>query len=150
VAQLCLVRSCVLKISDIRAKAVLLGLLTDIGGSICVGLVLGVVIGIVAAISGDVSPGHIAALRQNFALKLTGLFGTTLFTALGGYVAARIARATPLANSLAVGIVSLLLAITLVAVFPGVSPPWKIIAGCIITIPAALLGGYFAARPKKN
>src|ERR1700694_1624649 len=123
VAELCLVRSFVLKVSDIRAKAVLLGLLTDIGGSICVGLALSIVIGVVAAMNGDVSPDHIAALRQNFTLKLTGLFGTTFFTALGGYVAARIARPTPLANSLAVGILSLLLAITLVAVFPGVSPP---------------------------
>jgi hypothetical protein len=138
-----------LKVSDIRAKAVLLGLLTDIGGSICVGLVLSIVIGVVAAMSGDVSPGHIAALRQNFTLKLTGLFGTTLFTAFGGYVAARIARLSPLANSLAVGIVSLLLAIALMAVLPGVSPPWKIIAGCIVTTPAALLGGYSVARSQR-
>jgi hypothetical protein len=127
----------------------LLGLLTDIGGSICVGLVLGVVIGVIAATSGDVSPNHVAVVRQNFALKLIGLFGTTFFTALGGYVAGRIARSAPLANSLALGIVSLLLAILVAALLPGVSPLWKIIAGCIITVPAALLGGYFASRQKK-
>ena len=124
-------------------------MLTDICGSICVGLVLSIVIGFIAAMNGDVSPAHIAALLQNFTLKLTGLFGTTLFTALGGYVAARMARLSPLANSLAVGIVSFVLAITSLAVFPGVSPPWKIIAGCIVTIPAALLGGYFAARSQR-
>jgi len=138
------------KLSDVRAKAVLLGLLTDIGGSICVGLALGVLLGIVAAISGDVSSAHVAVLRQNFALKLTGLMGTTFFTAIGGYVATRIAKSTSLANSFALGVVSLVLAITLAAALPGITPLWKIIAGCIVTIPAALLGGYLAARPKRS
>jgi hypothetical protein len=127
----------------------MLGFLTDIGGSMGVGLVLGVLLGIVAAASGDFSSAHVAALRQNFALKLTGLMGTTFFTALGGYIATRVAKSTSLANSFAVGVLSLVLGISLAAAFPGVSPLWKIIAGCIVTIPAALLGGYLAARPKR-
>ena len=136
-----------MKISDISAKAVLLGLLTDIVGSICVGFGLAIILGIMAAASGDLSPAHIEALRQNFFLRLSGLIGTTFFTALGGYVAARIAKETPLANSFAVGILSLVLAITLAASSAGVSPLWKVISGCIATIPAALLGGHFAANP---
>ena len=127
----------------------MLGLLTDIGGSICVGLALGVLLGIIAATSGDFSSAHVAALRQNFALKLAGLMGTTFFTALGGYIATRIAKSTSLANSFAVGVLSLVLGISLAAALPAITPLWKIIAGCIITIPAALLGGYLAARPKR-
>jgi len=63
----------------IKLKAVAVGVLVDIGGSMAVGLVLGMAIGVVAGLSGDTSPGHLAALRTNFYLKFVGLIGTTFF-----------------------------------------------------------------------
>jgi hypothetical protein len=128
----------------INLRAVGLGLLVDISGSIGVGIALGILIAAIAAYDHDVSPAHMTALRANFFLRLLGLIGTTLFTALGGYVAARRTVPHGLANALAVGAVSLCLGITLALIAPGVTPIWKLVAGILATVPAAWLGGYVA------
>lgn len=130
----------------IKPKAVLLGVLVDLGGSIVVGLVLAIAVAVVAGLGGDLSPGRMADLRSNSYLKLVGLIGTTFSTGLGGYVAARQSRPHGVSNAVAVGIVSLLLGITIAVLFPGVSPVWKVAAGAIVTLPAAYLGGRIADK----
>jgi hypothetical protein len=129
----------------LKVIAVFAGLLTDIVGSIFVGVGLAILIGIVTTTSSDPSV-TCSTLRQSFPVRLIGLFGTTLSTVLGGYVAGRLAKTNSIPNSLVVGLLSLLLALVTAATFPGVTPLWKIIAGSIVTIPAAVLGGYIAAK----
>ena len=132
--------------SGIRLKAILLGLLTDVTGSVLVGLALGALMAVMAAASGDTSRNHLAALLANPVVKLVGLAGTTFSTALGGYVASRLSRANGIQNSLAVGVLSIVLAVALAVLRPGVTPAWKLALGVVVTIPAALLGGRLATR----
>lgn len=132
----------------IRIKAVVAGLLTDIVGGVAVGIVLGVLIAILASHDGDTSPAHLIALRANLFIKVAGLFGTTFFTVLGGYVAARLSMPDWLSNSAAVGLISLLLGILLAVLQPGVTPLWKLFLGLLATVPAALIGGRFAMRSR--
>jgi hypothetical protein len=127
-----------------KAKAVIVGLLVDVVGSVVVGIILGVLVAIIAIIKGGASPESLGALRANVLVKAVGLVGTTCFTALGGYVAARLSKPNEMKNAVAVGVLSLLLAIGLAAVMPGITPRWKLIAGLIVTVPAAFIGGRIA------
>jgi hypothetical protein len=67
------------------------------------------------------------------------IFGTAS-TVLGGYLAARLARAVPYFNALAFGVVGLILSVMTV---PDV-PLWFKVIGFGLTLPAALLGGHIA------
>ena len=132
---------------SIRPKAVLIGLLVDIGGSLLVGFLLGVVVVAIAAATHQMSPAQLAHLAANVPLKIVGLIGTLLATFVGGYVAARIGRPHAVPNALAVGVISLLLGILLWLREPvGVTPLWKAISGLLLTIPAALGGGLAASK----
>ena len=130
-----------MKLSDIRIRPVLLGVLADIAGSTLVGVALAIVIVAIGGIGHDLSPTHLEELRKNVPLKLAGLIGTSISTGVGGYVAARLGRPHGFIHSLAVGFVCLVLGIALATLNPGVTPLWKVIAGTILTIPAALVGG---------
>ena len=133
-----------MRLSAIRSKAVAFGLLTDILGSIFIGLALSIIL---VLYSGDPTGNRLRELSANTMVKLIGLAGTLFFTALGGYVAARMSDPYGAENSLAVGLLSLSLGIMLAISVPGVTPQWKIVLGCILTVPAAMLGGRLAKRP---
>lgn len=64
----------------------------------------------------------------------------TASTVLGGYLAARLARAVPYFNALAFGVLGL----TVSMLTSGELPMWFKIVGFGLTVPAALLGGHIA------
>jgi FtsH-binding integral membrane protein len=127
-----------------KAKAVIVGLLIDILGSFAVGIALAIVVVVAAIAKGDVSPAALAAMQAHVLLRAVGLVGTLFCTALGGYAAARLSKPSGIINAIAVGCASLLLAMVLAAAAPGVTPPWKLIAGLVLTVPAAYCGGRIA------
>ena len=67
------------------------------------------------------------------------IFGTAS-TVVGGYLAARLARAVPYFNALAFGVLGL----TVSLLTSGDLPTWFKIIGFGLTLPAALLGGHLA------
>jgi len=67
------------------------------------------------------------------------IFGTAS-TVLGGYLAARLARAVPYFNALAFGVLGLVVGM----LTSGDVPTWSKIIGFGFTLPAALLGGHIA------
>lgn len=67
------------------------------------------------------------------------IFGTAS-TVLGGYLAARLARAVPYFNALAFGVLGLVVSM----LTSGDLPMWFKIIGFGLTLPAALLGGHVA------
>jgi hypothetical protein len=127
-----------------KTKAIIVGLLIDIAGSAVVGIVLGIGVALVAVATGSATPEAIGALGANVFVKAIGLAGTTFFTALGGYVAARMSKPNGIRSALAVGVISLLLGVALAVALPGVTPQWKLIAGLLLTLPAAFVGGRIA------
>jgi len=131
---------------NINIKAVTAGLLTDIIGSTAVGFAIAICIGVIASKSGNTSPEHLAVLRDNIYLRLSGLGGTTFFTGLGGYVAARMSKPNGIFNSLILGVICVLLGIVLAILMPGVTPIWKLLTGLILTVPAAWIGGRIATK----
>ncbi len=67
-----------------------------------------------------------------------------VFSAVGGYVAARIATGSELNNAFATGIASAVLSLILSI---GSQPAlWAVVVGALLTVPAALAGGWVVAR----
>jgi hypothetical protein len=98
-----------------------------------------------------------AALAGNLPARLFMLVYTTFSIMVGGYLTAWIARRSQLAHAAIMGAieVSFTLYVMIAAPFPEVhnAPRWSWIAGIILMIPAACLGGAIRAkqaRPKNG
>lgn len=84
----------------------------------------------------------IEAVLQDTGFMLASLAYGTATTVFGGYVAARLARAYPYFNALAVGVLGIVLGLLL----SSGAPWWFDALAYLITLPAALLGGRLAPR----
>lgn len=89
-------------------------------------------------------PGSSAeCLAQRIDFRLLDLLGLSwglMFTGLGGFVAARLARADRYHNAMVTGALSLLTSICI----NGEPSDWTYTLGLLFTVPAALLGAYAA------
>ncbi|HEY0137703.1 MAG TPA: hypothetical protein VGB85_26640 [Nannocystis sp.] len=101
-----------------------------------------------------VDPRDIEAMRTTLAGMPVGVFvilmlGWILGALAGGLLAARLASTwfhrAPLRHALAVGVVQTIGAVTNFAMLP--HPTWVLIAGLVVFIPMALLGGRLGQRP---
>jgi hypothetical protein len=125
-------------------KAVLLGLATDIGGTILFSITVGVVI---AAMGGDLS-----VLTESDPLRWMMTLVGGGFTVLGGYVAARIANRIELNVSLIFGVCTLVAGLWLASLTedPQTQQTADQTLMTFATIPAALLGGWLRKRNKRR
>ncbi|MFC1613914.1 hypothetical protein ACFL5K_01305 [Gemmatimonadota bacterium] len=125
-------------------KAVIVGWLVDVLGSQIFGGILGVVAGVILVTKGTIDQETMQAYFSNSVWFLTvGFILGLCFTMLGGYLAARIAKFAELKHALGVGILSLVTG-SLFVLLTGANPgsTWLLLAALILTVPAALLGGY--------
>lgn len=128
----------------ISPKAVLLALLAVLGIDILSGMVM---LGIFAPnLSAEMTDEELrrvlSDLMRNRKYILLSLILGTASTALGGYLAARLARTVPYFNALAFGILGVLIGL----LTSGELPTWYRIVAILITIPAALTGAHFAKQ----
>jgi hypothetical protein len=84
----------------------------------------------------------VEALSRNPAYLRTALVLGTASTVVGGFLVARIARRIPYFNALAYGVLGAVLS----TLTTGDLPMWFRVVGIGLTVPAALLGAYFAKR----
>jgi hypothetical protein len=125
----------------LRIKALALGVLTDIGGSLLFAGVLGVVLGIYFGMQ-NLSANEITIRLQGLGFLIPSLLIGLAFVALGGYVAGRIAKAHEVLHGGVVGGLSLLIGL----IFWSSIPLWYDIAGVLACIPCGMLGGRFATN----
>jgi hypothetical protein len=126
------------------AIAMLLSLALDVvGGALLLA-------GFSAGVSEGMSPEQLGAaaqaVLQDTGFMVTSLLYGTATTVFGGYVAARLARAYPYFNALAVG----LLGIALSLIFSSDSPWWFDALAYLITLPAAVLGARIARHSRNQ
>lgn len=129
----------------IHPKAVLLGTLVDIAGTLVVGIIIAMIaLGMYVSDGGDIDTfeGDIYSNTLLLLFAMTLGFG---FTVLGGYIAGRIAGGSPLFNASLVGLAGIIIGLF----FWGEGPLWSDIAGILLSIPAAYLGGMIAVKRKK-
>lgn len=132
------------------AKAVAIGFAVDVIGTSVFATLALVVIGVFFGARG-MPPEELEAylarsgLYQAFALALGAAF-----TALGGYVAARIANHAEYRHALYVGIASLVFGELVVHLAGGELEFWLRIAEFIVVLPAALFGGHMRVLQKTS
>lgn len=128
----------------LSVKAVAIGLVVDIGGSLGVGFLVGIVTGIYLGVKG-VPPDRMAqTLYGSFVFLLVSLIIGLFFTGLGGYIAAKIAKTAELKHAFVLGILVELLGVLFIVLSSNPGSPAFNIVGLILTIPIAVLGGYLA------
>ena len=129
------------KKTRIRIKAIVLGFVTDLGGSLVVGIAYGVVLGISMAVTG-IPLEEIATCLQGPVVTIPSLFIGFGFTLLGGFVAGRIAKHSEILHGGIVGGVGILLGFFLC----GSLPLWYNIISFAGVIPVGMAGGYLAKQ----
>lgn len=126
--------------SGIRPKAVLLGIIADIGATLLISTALITYLGAKAGMESlpeeEARQLIVDAFQTPPYLLLGGVLGL-LATALGGFVAARVAGVAPLLNAACVGVFGVLLGI----LFIGEAPLWFSLIAILLTPPAAIAGG---------
>lgn len=129
--------------SGIRPKAVLIGIVADIGATYIVMAILMVSIGAGARDLSEEEARQLieSTFQQAPYLLLSGVLGL-LATALGGFVAAKVAAVAPLLNAACVGLFDLILGILLI----GDAPLWFSVIALFLTLPAAIMGGILWRR----
>jgi len=131
-------------------KAVIIGWLVDVIGSMIFGAVLAIIFLIIFFVKrGNLQELLITGLEQfkeqvagSIAILIPSLIGGLFFTTLGGYVAARIAKFSELKHALGVGLLSVLYGIIIVIIAPQPVPVWYYPISFTLVIPCALLGGH--------
>jgi hypothetical protein len=128
----------------IDIRAILLATLAVFGIDFVSGTVLFTVFGGDAANGSEEQVRSVAAaLVTNPGYLRAALILGTASTIVGGYLVARIARQIPYFNALAYGVLGAVLSTLTTSDLP----PWFRVVGIGLTVPAALLGAYFARRP---
>ena len=126
----------------LRAGAIVFGWLADILSSNVLG------IPVILAFGGDPTDvDSYSRVVASDAFVLANLPIGLLGTAIGGFVGAHLARGEELNNAFVVGVAS---AVTSLVFSIGAPVPlWAVAASVILTVPAALAGGYLRARTRK-
>jgi uncharacterized membrane protein len=132
---------------SISIKAIVVGAVIDIGGSMLVGGLFVFVYMLVLAsqnVPQEELQRRVLADQDYYIVSLVlGL----AFMAVGAFVAARMARAREMAHALWVGLVAVAVSVPLVAAGDtSAYPSWYMPVSFALTIPAALVGGYIARR----
>lgn len=128
---------------NINIRAVVLATLAVLGVDIISGMVLTRMFGgpvFESGLTEEQIRRAYQVLLQDVRYLTLGLLLGTASTVLGGYLAARLARATPYFNALAFGVLGILIGM----IGSGDLPTWFKVVGLGLSLPAALLGGHIA------
>jgi len=128
--------------------AIVLGFIVDVGGTMVFSLVAATVASILLVSGGTAPEGLAAALEDSVTFKIASLAGGLACTVLGGYVAARIANRGEYATAFAVGVASLIFGEAMMLFTAETATWWMRLAGDLLVIPAALLGGHLRVLQK--
>lgn len=125
-------------------RALLAGVTADWLGTLLTAGLLGVAFGV----GPDTPDSRIQELLAAPEFIISATVHGTFFTALGGYVAARLAPADALRHAVIVGLLSLTLAV-LMATAPSEGPGaawWVDLLGYLLAVPAAAVGGWLGGK----
>ena len=130
-------------------KAVVIGLLVDIGGTTVFGIIVSLIWGFVLA-SGGMDDKEIQVyFDTSTTFLLASLVYGSAFTGFGGYIAAKIANHQEYKYAFLVGLFSLIIGEIFIA-FMDNYPIWHRIAGDLIIIPVAVYGGHLRVVAKRK
>jgi len=130
----------------VSIKGVLLGIVTDVGASVAAGMILLPLFAggsVSEQMSAEDIDEVIRQITQDSAFLITNFVVGLSCSALGGYVAARVAKKDVYLNAGLVGLFGVLLGALNLS---GEYPIWFNVGGLLLVIPATLFGGEIASR----
>ncbi len=127
--------------AKLRPAAILAGLLTDVGGSLLAQAVVAYAFGADPADAAAVD--RLSASPAFLAVSLSVALAST---ALGGFVAAHLAKGEELNNAFVMGVASAVSSLMFTLGTP--LPLWFVAVNIALTVPAALAGGYARAKTR--
>ena len=142
------------KEKKISIKAIVVGLITDIGGSLITGIIVGIIFGVIISASQvkqGVPPAELrnvdyeGILRANPVFYPLSVMVALGFTFLGGWVTGRIAKTKEILNATIMGLLSLVIGLLFLESMKA-DPLWYKLVAYGLTVPAAMVGGYVAAN----
>jgi hypothetical protein len=132
-------------------KAIVAGFLIDVVGSVIGGTVLAVAWGVLLGARGASGEDVERFFRESDTFIWASLAVGLAFTALGAYVAARIANRVEYRFALTVGLCSLAFSeLMLHALGSGDYPEWARLVGNLLVLPVAFLGGHVRVLEKER
>lgn len=132
-------------------KAILLGLAVDVGGTAVVGTLIAIAWGVALGAGGASAAEIDRFFRESTAFLWVGLGTGLAFSALGGYVAARIANRAEYRFALMLGLFSLAFGeLMLRGVGDTGYPEWARLVGNLLVLPAAFAGGHWRVLEKSR
>jgi len=134
---------------DINIKALALGALTDLGGSLIAALAYGFVVGFVLGAQG-VRQHELGARFASATFLAPGLMIGFAFTLLGGYVAGRVSKTSEVIHGGLVGLISLLFGLIYGLFLSRSVPMWYTVLSFVGVIPFGMLGGWAAATKRRE
>jgi hypothetical protein len=134
-----------------RILAVVVGCLVDIVASTVAAVAFGMVAAVFLVMQGARLERMQHLLADSPAMRLGGLLIGACGSILGGYVAAWMARQRELHHALATGIASLTIGIAMLLLqflspIPVTQPVWITVIAFMLTVPAAILGGWLRRK----
>ncbi|HTT38100.1 MAG TPA: hypothetical protein VMH32_10575 [Burkholderiales bacterium] len=129
-----------------RWKAVFLGAVADLGGTMIASIVLFVAFSVLLGASEGSAEQIGAQLQQSWPFLMTSMIVGSGFTVLGGYVAGRIARHSFLKHAFAAGAISFVVGIVLSGSEESPYSGLLSLLAYTLHFPLALFGGWLAAR----
>lgn len=132
-------------------KAILLGLVVDIGGTVVAGTVLAIGWGVALGASGATGEEINRFFRESSTFMWVNLCVGLGFTGLGAYVAARIANRAEYRFALMLGLCSLAIGeLMLRMMASGEYPEWARLVSNLLILPVAFLGGHLRVLQKEH
>ncbi len=133
----------------ISIKAIVLGFLTDVVGSIVFSIAFPLLLAIILASTGysgeELEPRLMEVAKSKSYVMLTLVAGLG-FTLLGGYVAGRMAKSGEYFHSGAVGLLNILFGLFLISRFTA----WYNMLAFALVFPVAVMGGHLAKKKKRT
>ena len=122
-------------------KAVAIGSLVNVGGK-HVGDILGHLVVTITLVARGMTVDQLKLVPHHAAYLVWYLICTFIFSALGGFAAAKIAQSRELLHAGATGLVRIALGPVMFAITQDEMPLWHSVLTYVSVLPAALLGGY--------
>lgn len=133
------------------AKAILVGLAVDIGGSLVGGMISLVAWSIMLGAGGASSEEIDRFFRDSSTFQWVSLCTGLAFTGLGAYVAARIANRAEYRFALMLGLCSMAFGELMLRLLADVDyPEWARLVGTLAILPVAFLGGHLRVLEKER
>ena len=134
---------------EISIKAVIVGLVADVGGTAAFFFVFAILGGILLSSTGR-GMEELETYTKTTGFLVLSSFGGSLFSVFGGYVSARIAGRAEIKNASATGTLSAMTGVLFLILSSGSSPLWLDILALIAIVPCSMLGGYLCLKSRQE